>query len=514
MPKLNVDEVVTQQHVRAFVTYGPPQPGNSALYYGIRGQYWWADGIENPVQGDISPINTGDPLRRKRYKRIGRMVEAPDLGSYALKLAHKHGTLPRAFGDLAGCPITTHLSAGRCKNPSDLNRGYEDWLYILANGEATDRSPGDMTGQDSDDLLMTELSITTAEQYGVGPLQFITRAATEINAEVVDVVFAPPRDCDGCDPGSKRIYAITKAIGGSPTNQAEIIWSVDGGLTYSQGNITGLGATVNPTAIEVAGEILIVLCNQSNCLFWAAIDPYTGAPGTWSTVTAGFATGGNPNDLYVAAPNDIYIVGNGGYIYRSRDITAGVTVISAGTITTQPLQRIRGDGLETLVAVGNLGVVLYSTDLGTSWSLTVAGSPTSATLFAVEVKSDTHWWVGAGNGNLYYTLNQGGSWVHDTEAAPSATVITDIVFPTDHVGYVAYQVAGPSARLASTVDGGDTWATGPARIIGTFPTFRSANRIAVPRSGAPQVDANSVILGGLDGAGTGGVLYVAQANQL
>ena len=311
LAKLNVDEVVTQQHVRAFVTYGPPQPGNSALYYGIRGQYWWADGIENPVQGDISPINTGDPLRRKRYKRIGRMVEAPDLGSYALKLAHKHGTLPRAFGDLAGCPITTHLSAGRCKNPSDLNRGYEDWLYILANGEATDRSPGDMTGQDSDDLLMTELSITTAEQYGVGPLQFITRAATEINAEVVDVVFAPPRDCDGCDPGSKRIYAITKAIGGSPTNQAEIIWSVDGGLTYSQGNITGLGATVNPTAIEVAGEILIVLCNQSNCLFWAAIDPYTGAPGTWSTVTAGFATGGNPNDLYVAAPNDIYIVGNG-----------------------------------------------------------------------------------------------------------------------------------------------------------------------------------------------------------
>lgn len=510
MAKLTADEVLTQQHVRGFMTYGPPQPGNTALYYGIRGQYFFISGVSNPVQGSISPINAPDPMRRKKYRRIGRSIEAPDFGTYDLMLAHKHGTVPKALGDLATCEINVHLTTGKCKDPSSLNRGYESWLYIMAGGEATDRDNGDMFPQDSDEALMTALTVTSAEQYAVGPLAFGEQAATQVNAEVIDLVFAPPQNCANCDQGTGRLYAIARSIGGSPTFQAEVVYSVDGGATWNQVNITGLSATASPTAIDVVGDYLVVLVNSANALYWAALDPDTGIPGTWTAVTSGFATGGNPNDLYVASSSEVYIVGNGGYIYRSRDITAGVTVLNAGISTTQNLLRVHG-GDETIVAVGNAQQVVISQNRGASWSTPQTAVPVSANAQAVCVKSDLHWWVGFGNGAVYYTLTGGKSWVQDTEAAPSATAIQDIVFPTGHVGYVAYTLTGPDGRLGTTVDGGDSWATGPARVLGTFPVHDRTNRIAVPNSD-PQTSANLVALGGLAGDGSEGVIYLGAAN--
>lgn len=510
MPKLTADEVLTQQHVRGFITYGPPQPGNPALYYGIRAQYFSITGVSNPVQGGISPINAPDPLRRKAYRRIGRQIEPPDFGTYDLTLAHKHGTVPKALGDLATCEIGVHLTTGKCKNPSDLNRGYESWLYILSGGEVTDRDNGDMFPMDSDEMLTTALTITTAEQYAVGPLAFGETAGTEVNAEVIDLAFAPAAVCVDCDAGASRIYAITRAIGGSPTYQAEVVYSVDGGATWTNVNITGLSAASSPTAIDVVGDYVVVLANSANALYYAAIDPDTGIPGTWSSVTSGFATGGNPNDLWVASPNEVYIVGNGGYIYRSRDITAGVTVLSAGTVTTQNLLRVHGQD-EAIVAVGNAQQVVISRNRGTSWATPQTAVPVSANATAVCVKSDTHYWVGFGNGAVYYTLTGGKTWAADSDAAPSATAIQDIVFPTAHVGYLAYTVSGPDARLATTVDGGDSWATGPARVLGTFPVHDRTNRIATPTSDA-QTSANVVALGGLAGDGSEGVIYLGAAN--
>ena len=74
--KLTADEVLTQQHVRGFVTYGRPRPGNQAKYYGVQGsQYFFVGGVSNPVQGGISPINVPDPYRRKAYRIVeGRTV--------------------------------------------------------------------------------------------------------------------------------------------------------------------------------------------------------------------------------------------------------------------------------------------------------------------------------------------------------------------------------------------------------------------------------------------------------
>lgn len=513
MAQLTKAIVLTQQHIRGFIQYGGPSPLNEAQYYGARNQYFFVGSIENPVRGSVSPINAPDPYRRKRYERIARSVEAPDFGTYALSVSAKHGTLPRVFGDMS-CPLTLYLTAGKCKNPSDMNRGYEDWVYVLTGGEATDRSPGDMFVMEGDDALMTELSVTTAVQYGIGPLFLGEQAATNVGANVIDAVYAPPNDCIGCQIGNERIYAITNPLGSSPTVQAEVIYSVDGGATWAEVNISGLGATVNPTAVEVVGEYLVVLSRAAGAHYYARIDPDTGVPGTFSTVTSGYVASAGPNDIFVQSPSEVYIVGNGGYIYRSLDITAGVTPVSAATVTTQNLQRIHGQG-ETLVAVGNGGVVLYSSD-GTIWATTTL-TPTSQTLFAVSVRDSKLWWVGAGNGAFFYTVNGGKTWV--TVTIPSATQVNDVVFPTDEVGYVAYDTTGPQGNLFTTIDGGNTWAAAtpasvPARIGSSIPVFDRANRIAVPVYAEAQTAANYLVIAGLAADGSDGVIYVAAANTL
>lgn len=519
MPKLSANEVLTQQHVRGFVQYGRPAPGSVARYYGVQGsQYFFVGGVENPVQGDISPINVPDPARRKAYRLVGRQIEAPDLGTYELMVGHKHGTLPKVLGDLADCPISTILTMGRCKDPSDLNRGYESYLYILASGLVTDRDHGDMFPMDSDELLQTTLSVTTAEQYGVAPLTFGAKADGEINAEVIDVAWGRPRDCDNCADGTDRIYAITRPIGGSPTFQAEVVYSVDGGNTWTNVNITGLSAAAVPTAIDIVGNNLVVLVNSAGAHYWAPIDQDTGIPGTWTAVTSGYVASAGPRDLYVASATEVWIAADGGYIYKATDITAGVTPKVAASLTTQSYRRIHGQD-STMVAVGAAGQIAITLNNGTTWATPQATFPINGTLTAVCVKDDTHFWVAggsgaAGAGRLFYTLNGGKSWTEDTEpTAGAATEIQDIVFPTDHVGYVAFTVSGPEGRLACTVDGGDTWTTGAARLATTLPVVDRINRLAVPASD-PQTASNYILAGGLAGDGSEGVLLLGVANVI
>ena len=152
--------------------------------------------------------------------------------------------------------------------------------------------------------------------------------------------------------------AIARPIGGSPTFQAEVLYSTDGGTTWTNVNITGLSASAVPSAIDIVGGYLVVLVNSADALYYATLDADTGAPGAWTAVTTGFVAAGSPNDLYVASPTEVWIVGDGGYIYRSRDITAGVAAVVTGTLTSANYRRIHGMD-STIVAVGESGQVQF-----------------------------------------------------------------------------------------------------------------------------------------------------------
>jgi hypothetical protein len=513
------DEVHKQSNVRLFFQLGGARPNSPLRFYGQQMQYAYLSGGSKSY-GDIDPVYVHDPTTAGLRKLISRSRGAPDLPEATLMLLQKRGPLPRDLG-ASGCPFNVYLVVGNCGDLSDpLNGWTNGYVESYVQASPTDVDFGDRMDMESDDPLQDEYSLSLADIYRSGSITFGEQAATAIDREVVDLAYAPGISCGNCGPaddGTRRLYGVTKSSGGSsPGIFANVIYTqrdaFTGAYTVSEMDVTGLGAAVDPTFIEVMGQYLLVGVSSTNTLYYAVIDSITGMPGAFTAVTTGFVATKTINDIWVKSSNEAYICANGGYIYKLTDPTAGVTVLNAGNATTQNLNRIHGAG-ETIVAVGAAGAVVRSTNSGSAWAVTTA--PSASALQAVWVIDPLYFWVGSAAGFRYYTTAGGTSWVG--QQLPSATAITDIVFPTDEDGYTVYTTASASYVQATTF-GGAVWADNSAANarIGQFPTtVAQMNRIAVPRA-TSDVNTNVVAIGGkaTSGANSDGVLYIGTAAML
>jgi photosystem II stability/assembly factor-like uncharacterized protein len=519
MPKPGADLVVTQKHRRAFSQRGGPSAVNTTRYEGADETYMVFDDDTNPITGGRSPINFHDPLRRAggAYRRIGETVDAPDFPGTTISFMQRHGGV--SWNDFdGGCFHNFYEVVGRCKRPDDFINGWDDYVKIYSYGRANGRDESGLTSQDSDDASMTTMEFLFASIYKVGALLFGEKGAGEVEREVVGVVWAGGIDCGACGPGdngTNRLYAVTKSSGAaSPGTPAEVIYTVDGGATFSQQNITGLGGTVDPTGIALAGSTLIVLDTAGNGYWIADINTLTGTPGTWTNVTSGFVASKQPTDIYVAGASEVYFSANGGYIYRSTDLASGVTAIESGNVNTSNYGRIHGQD-DTIVVVGDSGKIVKTNNRGATWA-NVTLSPTSATVRAILVLDDYRYWVGTSGGFVYYTINGGETFVLQTLPGGTLTVIDDIVAATDEVIHIAARTSTPTGRLITSWNGGQKWASSAVATqrIQNLPTASRFNRIAVPRTGQPTTDSNTIALGGLSGGGTDGILELGVANRV
>ncbi len=508
--KVTADEIITQKHKRTFVQWEGPYPGNPVKYAGQDGQYMAIDGVTIPESGGVDPIWVPDPNQQGRYRLIGRTISPPDLAQATLMMREKHKLLPKQLTPLK-CPFNIYEVTGPCRDLSDFVRGWSDYVLIYSLGLVTDKDLGTRTSWDADDAMEDSLSLTLANIYPVGPLAFGQEAASQVDREVTDIVYGGRQSCGNCGPsddGSQRIYAVTKSSGGSPGLPSEVVYTLDGGTSWNQTNITGIGAGEYAGAVEVVGSYLVVL--GSSAYYYAEIDTDTGAPGTFTKVTTGFEVAGVPRDLYVLSSREVYFCGDAGYLYKSTDITAGVTVVLDGSVYTDSLKRVSGTD-ESIVTVGANGQIIYSNDRGATW---VASNtiPTSSTLQAIDVKSSRIWWVGSINGYVFYTKDGGKSWSQLNFAGQGSGQVFDIVSATEEVMYIARADATPTASILTTWDGGQDWTTAAPRIM-NLPVFDRPNRIAIPPAD-PGIAANAVAVAGLAGNGTDGIVLVAVAARL
>lgn len=513
--------MVTQNLVRAFLQKGGPRVANPLKFYGLNAQYIFINGVSSSY-GGINPIYLPAPSQTGGWTLTTRTREAPDLPEATLQQLQKIGTLPDDLGD-SNCPTNIYLVVGGCGSDlSDPVNGWYSYVEILSNALAETNDGGDRMSMDSDDPVMDEYALKMTARYKAGALTFGEQAASAIDREVVDLAYATGASCGTCGPaddGTRRLYAVTKSSGaGSPGIPANVIYveknPVTGSVTVREYDITGLGATADPVFIDVMGGYLIVGVSSTNSIYYASLDPATGVPGTWTQVTTGFVASKTPNDIYVKNNLEAYIAANGGYVYKlGSNPGDGVTVVSAGSPTTQNLARIHGAG-ETIVAVGAAGTVLRSTNNGVSWATTTSTAG-SATLAGVFVFSQSYIQVVNASGVHYTTETGGASW--SSRTISGATAAYDIVYATEEVGYIAY-TDSTGARLQATVFGGTVWSDSTAdssRVKG-FPTFTRANRVAVPRTAGPQLSANTVALGGVatSGSNADGILITGAANAV
>ena len=519
MPKPGADLVVTQKHRRAFAQPGGPSPVNPTNYAGADTTYMSFDDDTNPITGGRDPIRVHDPLRRAggAYRLVGETTSPPDFASNTINFMERHGGIPAIFFN-AGCPNNYYESVGPCKNPSDFVNGWSDFVKIYSYGRANSIDESGNTTFEDDNTSMAAVEFQYSAIYRIGSFLFGEKGAGEVEREVVDLVWAGGIDCGACGPGddgTKRLYAVTKSSGAaSPGTPAEIIYTVDGGATFGQQNITGLGGTVDPTGIELVGNYLVVLDTAGNGYWFAEINTLTGVPGTWSNVTTGFIASKQPTDMYVAGASEVYFSANGGYIYKSTDIPSGVTVSDAGNVNTSNYQRIHGQD-DCIVVTGDSGKIVKTLNRGQTWA-NVTLSPTSATVRAILVLDDFRYWIGTSGGLVYYTINGGEFFTVVTLPGGTLTVIDDIVAATDEVIHISARTATPTGRLITSWNGGQKWASSATTTqrIQNFPTASRFNRIAVPRTGQATTDSNTIAMGGLSGGGTDGILELGVANRV
>src|SRR5262245_46138778 len=277
-------EIIKQLGTRAF--YQPGGPGATRYFFGLGTEYHFIDGAELPTNGSIDPIYVPDPRKPDRYRLVSRSISAPDLPTVSLIFLEAWGGIPRVL-TAPKCAFNLYEVHSKCGDLADFYRGWDAYMLIYSQFKLTGTVDlGTRMAMDSDDPLKDSTDATGVAIYPVGAISFETEADTNVVVEVIDVVYGQQVNCGNCgaeNDGSRMIYALTRANVGSPSAPGQLVYSLDGGVTWTNASITGIGLTAEPAYIDIVGSILFVGTNATT-LFYTVLDANTGAPTTWNTV--------------------------------------------------------------------------------------------------------------------------------------------------------------------------------------------------------------------------------------
>lgn len=486
---------------RVFTIRNRAGPANAPVYQTLAR----AQALSWP-QGDVTPIRIPDPEKYESFVIVDQIKGQQGLPTLGLQFR-----MSRDLSDILqlvreGCPFDVQIHVGACQNPSDFNGGWEK-IIVIEGASITSYDTDELGALDADQnaVLHETVSVTGLDLYDLKTLLASEQAAAEIVQEVIDVVICDSKTCGECgiaSDGCQKVFALTLSAGGSPGLPAEIIFTEDGGGTWADTNVSTLAANEDPNAMTCVGTNLVVVSEDSESLHYAPIADILDASESWAEVTTGFVATKGPLDIFSLGASFTWICAEGGYVYFSDDITAGVDTQTAGSVTTENLNAIHGFDTLNLVTVGNSNAILLTRNGGTTWAL-ITGPAVGVNLTTVWMKSEDEWFVGAANGNLYYTRDGGDSWTTKAFPGSGAGVVRDIVFSSPTVGYLAHDTATPVGRILRTIDGGHSWYVIPEGTA-TMPDNDRVNAVA-----ACTEDKNLVYGGGLAANAIDGFLVKA-----
>lgn len=456
--------------------------------------------------GAVNPIFNPSDSEYGKFDQVGEFRDEEErvttemVGHYARDIKSRLLTLAQK-----GCKFDVQLHIGECENPGDYDSfqklvifegviietyGTED-LGALEPGE---QGKVDETG-----------SISAQNWYEFIPLGFANRTPAGVTNELIDVVRCDAPSCGDCQDesdGCEKFYAISKAAGGSPGTPADVVFTLDKGLTWYFDDVDTLDIAEDPSAIACVGIYIVVTASVTGEeMHIALISEFDGVTDpAFTQVTTGFVAGGAPNDIY-SLGNTAYLVGNFGYVYKTTDPAAGVTVLDAGVATISTLNSVHMLSEDFGIAGGNDGALLtIRSDLVSVVATSPVGIGTNINV--VYVKTELEWFVGTDAGTLYRTLDGGATWTLITLPGTAPTAVTDIQFSSDSIMYVSATVSG-KGEIFISVSGGNQFIRAPRLSATAIPNNDQINAIAVC-----QDDVDFVVGVGLAADGTDGFIVV------
>lgn len=508
-----INEVRTQKMIRLFMQQGGASPANPLSLEGISYGYSAIKGRSRMVRGGVSNISVRNP-NAQGFVNVGSTETSPGYDDFELDMYELQGGIPLA-SVLDLCPVNLYeINGTLCDQLSDQNLGYAGGYVRVYQDAVIDQNVDYGDGMTYTDDNVIEAKIKMKSRGGIfdhGQI-FTGSLATANSADLANSVsvastYGNQQQCASCgiaNDGTYLKYWALKSTTASPGAKPAIV--------YQLGNSTPVAQTVSSAAIAedlvgiaVVGSYLVVFSqtgggSSTGAYHYAAIGA-NGVPGSWTKVTTGFVGGCLPYDILVLSASEIYFSADNGYVYKSTDITKGVTRI--GTITTTAsLARIRGNR-QVIVAGGSANTLVYSTTGGATWSTFPTTPPVGGTAIynAVDVIGGKTVWVGTSTGQLFYTLDLGYTWTEvtfpgsGTAAASGFKGVADIYFVNAAEGYFIWN--GPStAKLFRTYNGGASWWNTSPAIEGFSSSYQTLGRIAAPTVGNETMRANNLIASG------------------
>jgi photosystem II stability/assembly factor-like uncharacterized protein len=180
----------------------------------------------------------------------------------------------------------------------------------------------------------------------------------------------------------------------------------------------------------------------------------------------------------------------------------GVTVQSAGSVTTENLSQVHGSDTMHIIAGGANGALIVTSNGGKTWS-DASSSPTVATITALWMRTPYCWLVGTSTGRMYYTIDGGVTWAEKIFGLSGQGAVYSFSFADHEDSPFGFLTAtnGSKGFIFRTIDGGSSWYQLPDT-EGITPANDRFNKVSAGPSG------NFVVAGGLADDALDGIVVI------
>lgn len=356
---------------------------------------------------------------------------------------------------LGSCGSTAATSTGSSSTPTTGSTG---WSVLVSSGENVLANPefsgavtdGQVAGSHATFMLSEDIGWT------VGNLGEVLASSDGFDSATYFSNF----------PSSsilRAVFGVSQnefwVVGRDTTNEGASVWVTgDAGSTWTveintASSYTGRSITttdrLNDVILQSDGRVLVVGGLGDNTALMVGRD----TAGDWFELYRDSPSGTDDELNAVAVINDdpdqLVAVGNSGVILTSSD--AGITWTSRTSGTEEYLHDVACDGT-TCFVVGNTGTVLKSDDAAMSFEAVSVGSTESFATIFMRPASDKIW-IGGSNGTILYSSNGGAGWV--AQDSNTTYPIQDIFMVSDDVGIAACSsnTSNTGAILKTTTGG-------------------------------------------------------------
>jgi len=412
--------------------------------------------------GESTRITAPDPNSFNRDVQVGTVEASEERATVSVGARYTAAMAILMQWKQKKCRVDLFGLTGLCGNPQDFTEGGEKWTYF-PDGRISSHSLENYSAYGLDENNPTnEMVDMTAEDYWeylyMGQEQ-IGSAYTTREIYTIDVYTG--NDCENCPDPCDRVLATMAGASATPGTQPILLYSNDGGETFSQDTIDTLFSTEDIADAEIIGGDFVLITNAGNEIHYTDIELLYDEINTWQQTDTGFVVAHGPNAISSADARHSWIVGDGGYIYFCKNHKIKVTVQDAGVATVQNLNSVHAYDSENVLTVGNSNAVIYTVNGGVTWK-TATGPAVGVNLGACWMWDEETWLVGegaGGTGKLWLTVNSGLSWT-EIGLPASYDEIYKIKFISEAEGFISAHAGGQSYVLR-TITAGNEWTVMP-----------------------------------------------------